>query len=101
MKDLTDEEIAEGCVMTSDGTKRWYNKENILHRLDGPAILCTNGSYAWYKDGKRHRLDGPAYYLKIAYKSLEIIKEWYFEGKKIECSSQEEFEKLIKLKAFW
>jgi len=30
-----------------------------------------------------------------------IMYLWFFHGEKINCSSQEEFEKMIKLKAFW
>ncbi len=44
----------------------------IIHREDGPAIE--------YNDGKR---------------------SWYYHNERIECNSQEEFERLINLKAFW
>ena len=76
-----------------------YRKNGVKHRLDGPAEVINehccygNGSF-WYKEGKQHRLDGPA-----------IIKDdekyWYYEGKEIDCKSQEEFDRLIKLKLFW
>jgi hypothetical protein len=48
----------------------FHDKNHYLHRIDGPTI-------EW--DGK---------------------KIWYYHGTKIECSSQEEFEKILKLKAF-
>jgi len=67
-----------------------------FHRDDGPAIEYSNGGARhWYVHGKKHRLDGPA---------MEFPSgrgEWYYQGKRIDCSSQEEFEKLLKLKAFW
>jgi hypothetical protein len=44
----------------------------IPHRLDGPAIVWNDGG-----------------------------KDWYYLGKKIDCSSQEEFERFLKLKAYW
>ena len=44
----------------ADGTKRWYNEEKQLHRLDGPAIELANGTKHWYQNGKCHRLDGAA-----------------------------------------
>ena len=53
------------------GTIRWY-QDNNLHRLDGPALEWSNGD-----------------------------KSWFYKGKYISCSSQQEFEKIIKLKAFW
>jgi hypothetical protein len=59
------------CKTDADGTKRWY-LDDKLHRTDGPAIEYTNGD-----------------------------KIWYLDGKLIDCSSQEEFERLLKLKVFW
>ena len=50
----------------TDGTKEWYQND-LLHRLDGPAIEWCNGN-----------------------------KCWYYENQRIECSSQEEFERIIK-----
>jgi len=43
-----------------------------LHREKGPAVISPNGD-----------------------------KQWWFHGKRVNCNSQEEFEKLLKLKAFW
>jgi len=113
------------AVEWDDGDKEWY-KEGELHRLDGPAMDCSNGDEAWYKEGLYHRLDGPAvtwcdgakeWDTKEWYKedkrhradgpAVEYgkdnngKKEWYYEGKKIECSSTEEFLRIINLKVFW
>ena len=44
---------------------------SIFHREDGPAVIHPNGKSFW----------------------------WY-EGEYIDCKSQEEFERLLKLKAF-
>jgi hypothetical protein len=76
------------------GTKEWW-QNGKLHRDDGPAVEYSNGIKAWYQNGLRHRLDGPAIELSDGY------KEWWIEGKPIKCSSQEEFERYIKLKLFW
>jgi hypothetical protein len=67
------------------GTKFWY-KEGLYHRLDGPAIEYPNGIKTWYKKGKRHRLDGPAY------EDVNGTKEWWIEGK---FYSEENFNKKI------
>ena len=56
--------------------KRYFNSNKVLHRLEGPALE--------YFDGE-----------------LIYLKAWYYEGEQIECNSQEEFERLIKLKLFW
>ena len=82
------------CITDDDGTKRWYlNGE--LHREDGPAVERSNGSKFWYLNGKLHREDGPAR------EYANGTKEWYLNGQRIECSTQQEFEQLMRLKAFW
>lgn len=92
---LTDQEIAEGCRILNDGSKRYYNSKDQHHRIGGPAIVLTGGTKVWYQNGKPHRLDGPAF------EWMSRPHQWYFEGELIDCNSQEEFERLIKLKVFW
>ena len=41
------------------GSVCWY-KDDLFHRLDGPAIEWTNGRKKWYLNGKLHRVGGPA-----------------------------------------
>ncbi len=48
----------------------------------------------YYHKGKRSRVKGPA----VEYSSG--LKEWWLDGEKFNCSSQAEFEKLLRLKAF-
>jgi len=86
--------MRNGLIIDKYGDKRWY-KDGLLHREDGPAIEWANGDKEWYIEDKRHRVDGPA---------VECIngdKWWYYQGQIIECSSQQEFERLIKLRVFW
>lgn len=42
-----------------------------------------------------HRLDGPAI------ESTDGFSKWYYHGEIVKVNSQEEFEKFLKLKAFW
>ena len=42
------------------GTRRYFNGANQLHRLNGPAIECSDGHKEWIQNGLRHRTDGPA-----------------------------------------
>ena len=77
------------------GDKYWRNAKMEPHREDGPAIEYANGYKAWYLYDKLHRTDGPA----VEY--VNGTKHWYLDGKNINCSSQKEFERLLKLKAFW
>jgi hypothetical protein len=73
-----------------------YKDENgQWHREDGPAGEYPNGTKIWYWHGEFHREDGPA----VEYPSG--TKYWYWYGQQIDCQSNEEFLKLIKLKAFW
>ena len=99
------------------GNKRWYNEKNQLHREDGPAMIWEDGSKFWWLNGLKHREDGPA----IEYSNGDKIwyfngkyhrrdgpaiewedgyKSWYYHGKRIDCQSQEEFERIILLKTF-
>ncbi len=83
-----------GVYSDSDGSTRWYDDLGEKHRNGGPAVELPNGCKYWYCHGKLHREDGPA----IIYFDKEY---WFYHGKKIDCSCQEEFERLIKLKTFW
>ena len=71
----------------------FYYLDDKLHRIAGPAAEWADGEKEWYQNGLLHRIDGPAY------EGANGYKEWWVEGKKME--SQEEFERLIKLKLFW
>jgi hypothetical protein len=103
-------------IIGSDGSKRWYNNAGKLHRedgpalieqffttratyyingqrhrLDGPAVIWGDGDFEWFKNGELHRLDGPA----IQYGHN---KEWWIDGERINCSSNEEFLRIVKMK---
>jgi len=77
---------------------RWYEQDNRYHRLNGPSLICSSGYKYWYRRcncySHLHRTDGPA---------LESPNAnfWYYNGSKIECSTQEEFERIIKLRLLW
>lgn len=75
--------------------KEIYTDENeYWHRENGPAYI-TEELQTWWKHGKRHRIDGPAVDSNNGY------KEWWVNGKKLDCTTQEEFELLMKLDLFW
>ena len=63
--------MLNGLIKFQDGTKFYY-QNNELHRKNGPAVEYASGA-----------------------------KYWFYQGQLVSCLSQEEFEKLIKLKAFW
>lgn len=63
-------------VKTKDKT-RYYNSDGKCHRDNGPAIILSYGTQAWYQNGKCHRdNDLPA----IIYTSGD--REWYRDGKR-------------------
>lgn len=35
------------------GNKYWYDKNGMLHREDGPAIVYIDGTYWWFIHGKQ------------------------------------------------
>jgi hypothetical protein len=49
-----------GMVLHDDGgyidsygdVIKWYNKEGIVHREEGPAVILTNGNVWWYLNEK-------------------------------------------------
>ena len=47
------------AVECPDGTQYWY-LNGVLHREGGPAIERPNGTRVWYLNGKLHREGGPA-----------------------------------------
>lgn len=58
------------------------------------SIISDDEKNIYYKSGKLHREDGPA----IEYK--DGWKEYYLFGEKLNISSNDELQKIIKLKAF-
>jgi hypothetical protein len=82
------------CVTHSDGTKIWY-LDGQYHRLDGPAVEYADGGRSWFQYSKLHREDGPACIWQNG------NQFWYWDDKYVPVKSQEEFEKWIKMKAFW
>ena len=54
--------------------------------------IKDNGDRFWYLNNKLHREKG------AAIENIGGGKAWYYEGNKIACSSQKEFEKIIGLK---
>ena len=73
-------------ILKENGTKRYYNNLDQLHRVDGPAIEYSNGDKSWYLNGLRHRTDGPA----IDWKHN---KEYFINNKNL---TENEFNKIIK-----
>jgi hypothetical protein len=92
--------LKHGFYEQEDGTTSWYD-HGKLHCVDGPAVTYGPlygpfaGDKCWFFYGKFHREDGPAV------EKSNGTKYWYYHGKLIKCSSQEEFGRIIKLKAFW
>lgn len=74
---ILEAEVVDGeptIVNYSDGTKMYY-KNNVLHRVGGPAIERGDGTWEYYYEGKKHRLDGPAVY------SIYDDEGYYVDGK--------------------
>jgi hypothetical protein len=74
---------------------KYYYLNNRRHRKDGPAVEFANGDKVWYINGILHREDGPAIECANGY------YRWYLHGECLSCTTQEEFERFMKLKAFW
>jgi hypothetical protein len=90
--------------VTADKTE-WFNENDQLHRIDGPAVEYADGDKYWYQNGQLHRIDGPAIEYANGNKHWcqhdqlhrqdgpaiewsDGAKSWYIKGKKL---SKEEF----------
>ena len=62
-------------TVDDDCTICWYNEKDQIHREDGPAIECANGTKSWLINGKYHRENGPAR------EYANGAKYWYIHGK--------------------
>ena len=82
-----------------EGNKWWY-QFGRYHRLNSPAVIHITGDKWWYQFGKLHRLDGQAKQFSNLHYSSNI-PYWYYQGVRIECSTQKEFDRLIKLRLLW
>ena len=78
-------------VTSSQGTRRYFNNANQLHREDGPAIISPNGTKLWYQNGSLHRTDGPA----IIW--CDGAKEWWIDGEEY---TQQEYSTQLKAQGF-
>ncbi len=47
-------------VVVNEYARCYYDKDNQLHRTNGPAVIWADGTKYWYHNGLRHRTDGPA-----------------------------------------
>ena len=48
------------CRVDFDGSLRYYNSLDQVHRVHGPAVEWADGTHMWYQNDRRHRLGGPA-----------------------------------------
>jgi hypothetical protein len=71
--------------------------EDYHHKVSYPGNSIISVPHISYydADGWYHRISGPAI------KCVDGQKWWYLHGKKVECNSQEEFARLLKMKVFW
>jgi hypothetical protein len=63
-----------------------------LHRENAPAMEHSTGIKVWYYHGQRHRIDGPAFESPCGFTGF------YIQGKEY---TEEEYWRLVKLKALW
>jgi len=114
-----------------NGNREWLDMDNpitdgeyiynIRHRLNGPAYICWNGLKEYWVNGLKHREDGPAeeYYDggKMYYINGNLHREdgpaaewtegdklnqiWVLHGQILECDTQQEFERMMKLRTLW
>jgi hypothetical protein len=63
-----------GVAEIDNWSKRWF-LNGKHHRVDGPAIVTSEGSKVWCSNGMWHREDGPAR------ESVDGDKQWWLNDK--------------------
>ena len=74
--------------VSKSGTRYYYNADNKLHRLDGPAVEYADGDKYWYQNDQFHRTNGPAIML------ADGRKWWYLNDRPL---TEAEFNLAVKL----
>jgi hypothetical protein len=69
----------------------------LRHKSRGPAVRGC-GMNEWWVNGKLHRLNGPAIIWKYKKNRQNRKKEWWIDGKRINCKDNEEFLRIVKMK---
>lgn len=99
MIDLDDESKWVLASKHSEAYKHWKDENGETRKsLTKSTPLETYAGY--YKNGEYHRLVGPARIWSNKYDGI-YRQQWFFEGEMINVSSQQEFERFLKMKAFW
>jgi|ERR1035437_5952842 hypothetical protein len=63
------------AIIKTNGTKEWYKNGDLHRDNDLPAIVKFNGTLEWYKNGKKHRDgDRPSYISEVG------TMAWFYEG---------------------
>tara|TARA_R110000868_G_scaffold173774_1_gene410137 strand:- start:427 stop:714 length:288 start_codon:yes stop_codon:yes gene_type:complete len=68
-----------------------YISKNIMH---DEVIKSVTGTSHYYYNDLPHRVDGPAVECSDGYKT------WHYHGKRINCKDNQEFLRIVKLMAF-
>lgn len=72
--------MSKGPIIDIFGNKEWRAADNLLHRLDGPALMSPNGSFRWCFRGMYHRIDGLAVFEACEAAELKEISQYYLNG---------------------
>ena len=86
---MSEQEVFEALkyrIVVNEYARCYYNKDDQLHRTDGPAVIWADGTKLWCQNGLRHRTDG------AAIECSDGTKEWYINGVRL---SEAEFNKAI------
>ena len=73
-------------VEVYEGRTVWRNGQEQFHRLDGPAVECTDCTKFWYVNGKKYTEEEFLQYTKPAKEMTmeELIKELGYKVKIVE-----------------
>jgi len=78
---------------------RWYDENGKIRKTLYSDI--PRSEFYYDENGRRHREDGPAVVIPKDSDKEYYTTQWYWHGIRIQCTTLEEFKKMLRLKAFW
>lgn len=92
--------IKKYLTMKEDGVEHYVSanvwlKNRIIHREDGPAVVCDDGSMFWRRYNFSYRLDGPA----VVWSEKSIFSD--YKGKQYYSVPDLKDRKTISKEEYW
>jgi len=68
------------CVKMSEALRESWYENGVIHRIEGPARIYSDGVEVWFFQGALHRSDGPAVEWDSPSPQEGLSNRWYING---------------------